>query len=244
MTNSSAPKPRPVVPYPHPATVQISLDLTTIEEALHVADIAVRAGVDWLEAGTPLILAEGLRSVRSLRERFPHHPIVADLKTMDGGYLEAEMMARAGASTVVVMGVAHPATVRATVRAARDYGITVMGDILGAPDKVACALSLQENGVDYIIVHTGYDERGEITAATPWDDLPSVVAAVHIPVQAVGGLRLQDLDRLPAAGAPLVVVGAPLVIDRHAFQASVSDDEAMESLIRDIVRRVKASPVQ
>ena len=29
------------------------------------------------------------------------------------GYLEVEMMARAGASMVVVMGVAHPATVRA-----------------------------------------------------------------------------------------------------------------------------------
>ena len=55
--------------------------------------------MDWLEAGTPLILAEGLHGVEALRERFPDHPIVADLKTMDGGYLEAEMMAKAGAST-------------------------------------------------------------------------------------------------------------------------------------------------
>ena len=240
-TPGATPRPRPTIPFPHPPTVQVSLDLTTVEEALHVAEIAVRAGVDWLEAGTPLILAEGLRGVRALREHFPDHPIVADLKTMDGGYLEAEMMAKAGASTVVVMGVAHPATVRAVVRAARDYGLTVMGDIMAAPDKVACARHLEELGVDYIIVHTGYDERGEVVGATPWDDLPAVVAAVGIPVQAVGGLRLEDLDRLPAAGAPLVVVGAPLVIDRHAFHASVSDDEALETLIRDIVRRVKAT---
>src|SRR6478609_6574914 len=122
--------------------VQLSLDLTSIEEALHVAAIGVRAGVDWLEAGTPLILAEGLRGVRALRAAFPDHPIVADLKTMDGGYLETEMMAQAGASLVVVMGVAHPATVRAVVRAARDYGIKVMGDIMAAPDKVACARML------------------------------------------------------------------------------------------------------
>src|SRR5918997_4760676 len=100
--------------------VQVSLDVTSIDEALELAEIGVRAGVDWLEAGTPLILAEGLRAVRALHERFPNHPIVADLKTMDGGYLEAEMMAKAGASMVVVMGVAHPATIRATVRAARD----------------------------------------------------------------------------------------------------------------------------
>ena len=62
--------------------VQISLDLTDIEEALATATMARRAGVDWLEAGTPLILAEGLHGVRALSERFPTVPIVADLKTM------------------------------------------------------------------------------------------------------------------------------------------------------------------
>ena len=83
--------------------VQISLDLTNIDEALETAAMAMRAGVDCLEAGTPLILAEGLHGVRKLRESFPDTPIVADLKTMDGGYLEAEMMAKAGATHVVVM---------------------------------------------------------------------------------------------------------------------------------------------
>ena len=67
--------------------VQISLDLTSIDEALATAGLAMRAGVDWLEAGTPLILAKGLDGVRALREAFPETPIVADLKTMDGGYL-------------------------------------------------------------------------------------------------------------------------------------------------------------
>ena len=92
--------------------VQISLDLTNLAEAIEMAEIAVAAGVDWLEAGTPLLLAEGLRAVETLHIRFPNHPIVADLKTMDGGYLEAEMMAKAGASYVVVMGRAHEATIR------------------------------------------------------------------------------------------------------------------------------------
>lgn len=60
--------------------VQISLDLTNLEEALATATLARRAGVDWLEAGTPLILAEGLHGVRALRARFPGVPIIADLK--------------------------------------------------------------------------------------------------------------------------------------------------------------------
>ena len=37
--------------------VQISLDLTSIPEAIETARMALRAGVDWLEAGTPLIIA-------------------------------------------------------------------------------------------------------------------------------------------------------------------------------------------
>ncbi len=217
--------------------VQLSLDLTSLEEALHVAEIGVRAGVDWLEAGTPLILAEGLRAVQGLRARFPTVPIVADLKTMDGGYLEAEMMAKAGANLVVVMGVAHPATIRAVVRAARDYGIQVMGDIMAAPDKIACAQMLEANGVDYIIVHTGFDERHEETGLSPLDDLAAVVAAVHIPVQAVGGLTLDQIMRLPAMQAPLVVIGAPLAISDQAFVAG-HPDEQLEAILRQVVAMV------
>src|SRR5215212_4966475 len=198
--------------------VQLSLDLTSIDEALKVAEIGVRAGVDWLEAGTPLILAEGLRAVQALHARFPDKPIVADLKTMDGGYLEAEMMAKAGASMVVVMGVAHPATIRAVVRAARDYNIKVMGDIMAAPDKVECARMLEANGVDYIIVHTGFDERHENPALSPLDDLDAITAAVTIPVQAVGGLTVEQMSLLPGKNAPLVVVGAPLAISDQAFE--------------------------
>src|SRR5919198_5581973 len=106
----------------HPI-VQLSLDLTSIDDALETAAVGVDAGVDWLEAGTPLLLAEGLHAVEKLRARFPHHPIVADLKTMDGGYLEAEMMAKAGASFVVVMGRAHEATIRRVVDAGREFGV-------------------------------------------------------------------------------------------------------------------------
>jgi len=222
--------------------VQLSLDLTSIDEALHVAEIGVRAGVDFLEAGTPLILAEGLRAVQALHAAFPDKPIVADLKTMDGGYLEAEMMAKAGAAYVVVMGVAHPATIRAVVRAAHDYGIQTMGDIMAAPDKVACAQMLEANGVDVVIVHTGFDERHEITGLSPLDDLAAITAAVHIPVQAVGGLSIAQMKRCPALGAPLVVVGAPLAIADSHFGAAGSDAQ-LEAVLRDVVQAVHGQGV-
>src|SRR5947209_2508341 len=178
-------------------TVQVSLDFISIADAMPVAESAVRAGVDWLEAGTPLILGEGLHAVRALRTAFPEKPIVADLKTMDAGYLEAEMMFKAGATHVVVMGVAHPATVRNAVRAARDYGGAVMGDIMCHPDKPACARMMEEMGVDYVIVHTGLDERNAEPGRSPLDDLPAVRAAVSIPVQAVGGLSVERAAAMP-----------------------------------------------
>jgi 3-hexulose-6-phosphate synthase len=229
------------VPSSHPPVVQISLDLTDISEALETARIAVEAGVDWLEAGTPFLLAEGLHGVRALRAAFPNHPIVADLKTMDGGYLEAEMMAKAGATHVVVMARAHVETIKVVVKAGRDYGIKVMGDNLGCEDKAAASRRMEELGVDYIVHHTGYDERNGMAAAgrgrvSPLDDLEAVVSAVNIPVQAVGGLTLEEAVRMPTRGAPLVVIGAPLAIDAHSFSVAAVD---LKTLLREITRRVR-----
>lgn len=227
-----------------PILVQISLDLTSIEEALEHAHKAVRAGVDWLEAGTPLILAEGLRAVQALRREFPHHPVVADLKTMDGGYLEAEMMAKAGATHVVVMARAHPATLKAVVKAGRDYGIQVMGDDLGCGDKPAAARRMEDLGVDYVVHHVGYDERRDPEvirahggrAPSPLDELEAVVKAVRIPVQAVGGLTVDQVLQLPKYGVYHLVLGAPLTVDADAFKSPAHD---LEGLLREIIGRLR-----
>jgi 3-hexulose-6-phosphate synthase len=186
--------------------VQVSLDLTDINEAMEMAHTAMRAGVDWLEAGTPFILAEGLHGVKALRKEFPHTPIVADLKTMDGGYRE------------------------------------VMGDNLGCPDMVQGARELEELGCDMVIHHIGYDERRGIAAQgkrapNPLDQLRDVVDAVSVPVQAVGGLTLEQAIKSPEYGAPLVVIGAPLAIDADSFSRGAGN---VEDVLRKICERVHA----
>ncbi|MFM7519823.1 MAG: orotidine 5'-phosphate decarboxylase / HUMPS family protein [Planctomycetota bacterium] len=220
--------------------VQISLDLTNLDEALATAAMALGAGVDWLEAGTPLILAEGLHGVRALRQAFPGVPIVADLKTMDGGYLEAEMMAKAGATHVVVMARAHEETIKCVVRAGADFGAKVMGDNMVCPDMVAGAKWLEDLGCDYVVHHVGYDERRGIAASgrrmpSPLDQLREVVAAVRVPVQAVGGLSLEQAIACPSYGAPLVVLGAPLTIDADAFRTADGNLAASLRMICDAV---------
>ena len=225
--------------------VQISLDLTNIDEALETASMAIRAGVDWLEAGTPLILAEGLHGIRKLKESFPGIPIVADLKTMDGGYLEAEMMANAGATHVVVMARAHPETIKCVVKAGKDFGIKVMGDNMVSDNMIDGAKLLEDLGCDYIIHHIGYDERRGITALgqktpSPLDELLEIVKAVEIPVQAVGGLSLEDAIKCPQYGAPLVVLGAPLVIDADSFKTA---DGNLESSLKKICDAIHSQKV-
>jgi 3-hexulose-6-phosphate synthase/6-phospho-3-hexuloisomerase len=222
--------------------VQISLDVIDMNEAVETAHLARRAGVDWLEAGTPFILAEGLHGVRRLREEFPGVPIVADLKTMDGGYLEAEMMAKAGATHVVVMSQAHDETIKCVVKAGRDFGVQVMGDNMASVDMVAGAKRLEELGCDFVIHHIGYDERRGIAARgerapTPLDQLREIVAAVTVPVQAVGGLTIEQAVETPEYGAPLVVLGAPLTIDADSFRTA---DGNLEESLRMICQRVHA----
>ena len=225
--------------------VQISLDLTNIDEAIETASMALRAGVDWLEAGTPLILAEGLHGVRNLRDSFPNVPIVADLKTMDGGYLEAEMMAKAGATHVVVMARAHPETIKCVVQAGKDFGIKVMGDNMISDNMIDGAKLLEDLGCDYVIHHIGYDERRGISAQggkipSPLDQLLEVVKAVDVPVQAVGGLTLDQAIKCPQYGAPLVVLGAPLVIDADSFKTA---DGNLESSLKKICNAIHSQKV-
>ena len=97
-------------------------------------------------------------------------------------------------------------------------------------------------GCDFVIHHIGYDERRGIAAAgyrppSPMDQLREVVQAVQVPVQAVGGLTIEQAVRTPEFGAPLVVLGAPLTIDSDSFRTASGD---LESKLRLVCTQVHA----
>lgn len=62
-----------------------------------------------------------------------------------------------------------------------------------------------------------------------------MVDAVGVPVQAVGGLSIEQAAQTPEYGAPLVVLGAPLTIDADAFKTADGDVEGSLKLICDKV---------
>jgi 3-hexulose-6-phosphate synthase/6-phospho-3-hexuloisomerase len=117
-----------------------------------------------------------------------------------------------------------------------------MGDNLGCENKAAASRMMEDLGVDYIVHHTGFDERNGIAAAggprlSPLDDIDAVVNAVSIPVQAVGGLTIEEAIEMPKRGAPLVVIGAPLAIDANSFNVATGD---LKGLLVEITRRIRA----
>jgi 3-hexulose-6-phosphate synthase len=225
----------------HRPIVQVSLDLTSNADALATAAIAVEAGADWIEVGTPLVLAEGLHAVRALRKEFPEHPLIVDLKTMDGGYLEAQMMGDAGADAVIVMGRAHDATIERVIDAGAAFGMLVMGDDLGADDRVAEAVRLERLGIGLVIHHIGFDHRAKHLGLTPLTDLSAIVSSVTVPVQAVGGLSLDQAISCPGLGAPVVVFGAPLAIDGESFAAAGGD---LLQILTEACARVHAAGIR
>ncbi|MCA9159497.1 MAG: D-arabino 3-hexulose 6-phosphate aldehyde lyase, partial [Planctomycetales bacterium] len=117
-----------------------------------------------------------------------------------------------------------------------------MGDNLGCPDMVAGARLLEDLGCDVVIHHIGYDERRGIAARgekapTPLDQLREVVAAVNIPVQAVGGMSIEQAIECPKYGAPLVVIGAPLAINPDRFEQAGGN---LEQVLKQICDEVHA----
>ncbi len=207
--------------------VQVALDFVHGQRALAVATEAVRGGVEWIEAGTPLIKSEGMGIVRQLKKSFPDKTIVADMKTIDVGGAEVEMAAKAGADIVVVLGLSSDPTITEAVLSARQYGSKVMVDLFNVQDKPARAAQVQKMGAEYVCVHVGVDEQ--MVGGSPISELTEVVEAVDIPVAAAGGINSETAPKVVAAGAAIVIVGGAIIKAKDVAGAAGEIVRAVET---------------
>jgi 3-hexulose-6-phosphate synthase len=187
--------------------LQIALDVGTTKQLLGIASQASQA-IDWIEAGTPWILAEGMAPVRALRHAFPEKLIVADMKIMDGGYYEACLGFEAGADLVTVLGGASDATLDGAIRAARQHGKQVLVDLLQVPDLAERAKQATALGADYIGVHTAYDDQA--SGKNPLSALKALAGIKCAPLVVAGGLNLITLPQVVLYSLAAVVVGSAL----------------------------------
>ncbi len=206
--------------------LQVALDFVDLPRALQIAREAVAGGADWVEAGTPLIKAEGLAAVRELKAAFPDKLVFADLKTMDAGRIEVEYAAKAGAGLVGVLGAASDSTIRECIEAAHSYGCKLIVDMIEVADPVARARQAEAWGADYVGIHTAIDQqmRGE----APFTTLRAVAAAVAIPVSAAGGINSETAAAAVAAGAGVVVVGGAITKATDATAAAAEIRRALD----------------
>ncbi|MFW6062333.1 MAG: orotidine 5'-phosphate decarboxylase / HUMPS family protein, partial [Planctomycetota bacterium] len=184
------------------AKLQVALDFVELDRALGVAKAAVAGGADLLEAGTPLIKSEGLDAVRRLRELFPDVTIIADMKTMDAGKIEAEAAAKAGANVMTVLAAAGLGTIRECVETARQYGIKVAVDLVNVPDVMALARQAAEVGADWLDVHCAID--AQMAGEDPLAALREIREASNLTLAVAGGINSETAPLAAESGADVV----------------------------------------
>ncbi|MGC2433558.1 MAG: 3-hexulose-6-phosphate synthase [Desulfobaccales bacterium] len=203
-----------------PPILQLALDFVDMHRAVQVAELAVPAGVDWVEAGTPLIKSEGLDAVRELRRLFPGKVIVADMKIMDAGRVEVETAAKAGAQIIDVLGAASDATIAECVQAGKNYGAKIAVDLIAVADPLARARQVEELGADYISIHLAIDEQMRGGGQDPFAMLAAVSGAVRVPVGVAGGINSETAAQAVAHGAGYVIVGGAITKARDPAAAT------------------------
>jgi 3-hexulose-6-phosphate synthase len=198
--------------------LQLALDRLLLRDAL---DLLAKVGdyFDIIEAGTPLILSEGMRAVRAFRAAMPQKTVLADLKLMDASAWVVSNAVDAGADIITVLSSAANATVRTAISTAHARGKQVVGDMIAERHKRSRAAELNALGVDYVGVHTGIDEQ--IAGATvPLDDLAAALRYTRTPLVVAGGIGPTTIKPILKLNPAIIIVGTQITQARDPLAAA------------------------
>src|SRR2546427_16145 len=202
--------------------VQVALDLIHLKDALRIAKAANRAGVEWIEAGTPLIKSEGMRSVKELKRALPAAVVVADMKTLDAGAVETEIAFEAGAGIVSISGLAHDSTIKGSARVKDRYNRRVMVDLFVNTSRGLRAREGERVGADIICLHTGVDAQKSMRSKLKLSPaLSSLARTLKVPLAAAGGIDPRLAPRLAAAGVRVLIVGGWITGSTDPYRAAL-----------------------
>ncbi|MBP1153770.1 MULTISPECIES: 3-hexulose-6-phosphate synthase [unclassified Paenibacillus] len=185
--------------------LQLALDLVDIPGAKQLVK-EVEEHIDIVEIGTPVVINEGLRAVKEIKEAFPSLTVLADLKIMDAAGYEVMKASEAGADIITVLAAAEDMSIKGAVEEAKKQKKQILVDMIGIKDIEGRAKELDELGVDYICVHTGYDLQA--VGQNSFEDLKKIKGVVKRAKTAIaGGIKLSTLPEVIKAKPDLVIVG-------------------------------------
>jgi bifunctional enzyme Fae/Hps len=175
-----------------------------------------------IEAGTPLIKKFGLGVISEIRKLRPNAFVIADLKILDTGNLEARMAADASADAVVISGLAPTATMEKAITEARKVGIYSIIDMLNVQNPVKVIEKLKVKP-DIVELHRAIDTDD---TAHAWGDIAALKKAAggKLLIATAGGIRVNVVKDALKAGADILVVGRAITASKdinHAAEAFI-----------------------
>ncbi|MBU2523427.1 MAG: orotidine 5'-phosphate decarboxylase [Nanoarchaeota archaeon] len=201
--------------------LQVALDVLTIEKALKIAK-QIEKYADILELGTPLLKEQSAdKAIHEFKKSFPKKIILADMKTMDVGKIEAEIAFNAGADMMTVCGAASNETIKDAIKVARRKKKKVVVDLIGIRNKLSRAKEIEKLKPDYICVHTGIDEN-----KPPFADLQAIRGEIRTPISIAGGLTAKNMPYISNFNPAIVIVGRDITQSKNP---------------RDIAKKIKLS---
>lgn len=207
--------------------LQLALDLVNIPEAIELVK-EVEEHIDVVEIGTPVVINEGLKAVKEVKEAFPNLKVLADLKIMDAAGYEVMKASEAGADIITILGAAEDESIKGAVEEAKKQGKKILVDMIAVKDLEGRAKELDELGVDYICVHTGYDLQA--VGQNSFEDLKTIKSVVKNAKTAIaGGIKLDTLPEVVKAQPDLVIVGGGIT--------SQGDKKAAASKMQEIIKQ-------
>jgi bifunctional enzyme Fae/Hps len=211
-----------------PPYLQVACDIVDLNKLKAVLAALPENDHLIIEAGTPLVKMFGLSVLSEIRKVKPNAFIIADLKILDTGNLEARMAADATADAVVVSGLAPASTIEKAIIEARKVGIYSVIDMLNVSNPVKVIQSLKVKP-DIVELHRAIDVE---ETAHAWGDIPALKKAAggKLLVATAGGIRTNVVKDALKAGADILVVGRAITASKDVSHAA---DEFLEQLNRE-----------
>ena len=199
--------------------LQLALDSSNSQEAKRILE-TVSDLVDIVEVGTPLLMKEGIKVVTEIKDAYPQLEVLADLKIMDAGDIEASIGFEAGADIVTVLGVAHDVTIRRAVDQAHTLSKKVMVDLIAVGDVRGRINQIEVIAPDYCCVHTAFDLQAH--GMHPLREIQLVQSALKRAKMAVaGGINPEILPDILVYRPAVVIVGGFITNHPEPRQAAL-----------------------